>query len=53
MDIKAVKTDTCYKVALKEVKSLMMAEPDTPECEKLDVIVTLIEAEHFPMGIQS
>ena len=41
-----------YKAALKEIESLMMAGPDTPEGEKLDVMVTLIEAyeaKHFPI----
>jgi HTH-type transcriptional regulator / antitoxin HigA len=39
---------------LKEIESLMMAAPDTPEGEKLDVMVTLIEAfeaKHFPMDL--
>jgi len=41
-----------YEAALKEIESLMMADPDTPEGEKLDVTVTLIEAyeaKHFPI----
>jgi len=32
----------------------MMAEPDTVEGEKLDILVTLVEAyeaKHFPMGL--
>lgn len=44
MDIKPIKTDADYRTALKEVESLMMAEPNTPEGEKLDILVTLIEA---------
>ena len=51
MDIKPIKTDADYRAALKEIESLMMAGPDTPEGEKLDVMVTLIEAyeaKHFP-----
>jgi HTH-type transcriptional regulator/antitoxin HigA len=54
MDIKPIKTDADYQVALKEIESLMMAEPDSPEGEKLDVLVTLIEAyeaKHFPMDL--
>jgi len=50
--LSSVKTDADYRVALKEIESLMMAGPDTPEGEKLDVMVTLIEAyeaKHFPM----
>jgi HTH-type transcriptional regulator/antitoxin HigA len=54
MDIKPIKTDADYRAALKEVENLMMADPDTPDGEKLDVMVTLIEAyeaKHFPMEL--
>ncbi len=54
MDIKPIKTEADYRAALKEIESLMMAAPDTPEGEKLDVMVTLIEAyeaKHFPMDL--
>lgn len=54
MDIKPIKTDADYQAALKEIESLMMAEADSPEGEKLDVLVTLIEAyeaKHFPMDL--
>ncbi|MCP5274992.1 MAG: transcriptional regulator [Burkholderiales bacterium] len=54
MEIKPIKTDSDYRSALKEVESLMSAEPNTPEGEKLDVLVTLIEAyehKHFPLDL--
>ena len=54
MNIKPIKTDADYQMALKEIESLMMASPDTPEGEKLDVMVTLIEAyeaKHFPLDL--
>lgn len=54
MNIKPIKTDADYQAALKEIESLMMAEPDSPEGEKLDVLVTLVEAyetKHFPMDL--
>ena len=54
MDIKPIKTDADYRAALKEIESLMMAAPDTPEGEKLDVMTTLVEAyeaRHFPMDL--
>jgi len=54
MDIKPIKTDADYQTALKKIESLMMAEADSPEGEKLDVLVTLIEAyeaKHFPMDL--
>lgn len=50
-NITPIKTDADYRAALKEVASLMTAEPNTPEGEKLDILVTLIEAyehKHFP-----
>ncbi|MCB1935485.1 MAG: transcriptional regulator [Nitrosomonas sp.] len=54
MEIKPIKTDADYRAALKEVESLMSAEPNTPEGEKLDVLVTLIEVyehKHFPLDL--
>ncbi len=54
MDIKPIKTDTDYRATLKEVETLMMAKPNTPEGEKLDILVTLIEAferKHFPLDL--
>ena len=54
MDIKPIKTDADYRAALKEIESLMEAAADTPEGERLDVLVTLIEAyekKHFPMDL--
>lgn len=54
MDIKPVRTDTDYRAALKEIEALMKAAPDTPEGEKLDVLVTLVEAyeaKHYPLDL--
>ncbi len=54
MNIKPTKTDADYQAALKETETLMMAEPDTPEGEKLDVLATLIEAyeaKHYPLDL--
>jgi len=54
MNIRPIKTDQDYRLALSEVEALMMAEADTPEGEKLDVMVTLIEAyeaKHFPLDL--
>ena len=54
MDIKPIKTDADYRAALKEIELLMMAETDTPEGERLDVLVTLVEAyekRHFPLDL--
>lgn len=54
MDIRPIKTDADYRAALNDIENLMMAEPDTVEGEKLDILVTLVEAyeaEHFPMDL--
>lgn len=54
MDIKPVRTDTDYRAALREIEALMKAAPDTPEGEKLDVLVTLVEAyeaRHYPLDL--
>ncbi|MCC8997410.1 MAG: transcriptional regulator [Nitrosomonas sp.] len=54
MNIKPIKTDIDYHAALKEVELLMEAKSNTPEGEKLDVLVTLIEAyerKHFPLDL--
>lgn len=44
MEIRPIKTKADYRAALKEVEALMAAEPNSPEGERLDVLVTLIEA---------
>lgn len=52
MDIKPIRTDADYRVTLTTIETLMMAEPDTPQGEHLDVLVTLVEAyerKHFPL----
>ncbi len=54
MNIKPIKTDADYRAALKETETLMMAEAGSPEGEKLDVLVTLVEAyeaKHFPLDL--
>lgn len=54
MDIRPIKTDADYRAALNNIENLMMAEPDTIEGEKLDILVTLVEAyeaKHFPMDL--
>lgn len=54
MDIKPIRTETDYRQALAEIDGLMTAAPDTPEGEKLDVLVTLVEAyeaRHYPMDL--
>lgn len=54
MNIKPIKTKADYRAALKEIESLMMAKANTPEGERLDVLVTLVEAyerKHYPLDL--
>lgn len=54
MDIKPIKTRANYRAALKAVESLMDARANSPEGDRLDVLVTLIEAyerKQFPMDL--
>jgi HTH-type transcriptional regulator/antitoxin HigA len=52
MDIRPVRTESDYEAALAEIDRLMEAQPDTLEGERLDVLVTLVEAyeaRHHPI----
>lgn len=54
MDIKAIRTEDDYREALSEIEALMQASAGTPEGEKLDVLVTLVEAyerKHYPLDL--
>ena len=54
MDIKPVRTRAAYRAALKKIESLMRARRNSAAGERLDVLVTLVEAyerEHFPMEL--
>jgi HTH-type transcriptional regulator/antitoxin HigA len=52
MDIRPIRTKADHRWALKEVERLWDAQPGTPEGDRVDVLVTLIEtyeAKHFPI----
>ncbi|QHJ00358.1 transcriptional regulator [Xylophilus rhododendri] len=52
MEIQAVKDEASYRAALAEIDGLMTARLDTPEGDRLDVLVTLVqayEARHHPI----
>ena len=51
-ELKPIRTEADYQVALIEVERLWGAESGTPNGDRLDVLATLIdvyEAKHFPM----
>jgi len=54
MDIKPVRTKSDYRAALEKIEELMTARPGSPEGERLDLLVTLVEAyerKHFPLDL--
>ena len=54
MEIKPIRTKADYRAVLKEVEGLMSARPGSPQGQRLDVLVTLVEAyerKHFPMDL--
>lgn len=44
MDVKPIKNESDYDAALAEIADLMGARASTPEGDRLDVLVTLVEA---------
>ena len=53
MEIAPIKTRRDYQNALKRIEGLMRAKRGTPEGDRLDVLVTLVEAwerQHYPLG---
>lgn len=54
MDIKPIKTKSDYRTALEEIGALMHARPRTRAGDRLEVLVTLVEAyeaQHFPLDL--
>jgi len=52
MEIKPIRSETDYEVVLKEIEKLMQSQPGTPDGDRMDVLVTLVEsyeARHFPI----
>ncbi len=43
-EIKPIKTKKDYQAALKEIENLIDAKPNTPDGDRLDILVTLTEA---------
>jgi len=53
MDIRPIRTKADHRAALKEVERLWDTDPGTADGDRVDVLVTLIEAyeaRHFPIA---
>jgi len=54
MEIKPIKNTRDYRRTLKEIEGLMRARRNTPQGDRLDVLVTLVEAwevKHYPLDL--
>jgi HTH-type transcriptional regulator/antitoxin HigA len=54
MDVKPIRTLEDHRATLRDIELLMGAKPESSEGERLDVLVTLVEAyerQHFPMDL--
>jgi HTH-type transcriptional regulator/antitoxin HigA len=54
MDIAPIKSQRDYRRALKEIEGLMDARRNSPEGDRLDILVTLVEAwerKHYPLDL--
>lgn len=52
MDVTPIKAETDFRAALAEIECLWDAELETPEGDRLDILITLVEAyerRHHPM----
>ena len=52
MEIRPIKTESDYEATLAEIEKLWESGPDTPESDRLDILVTLVEAyetKHYPI----
>lgn len=53
MNIKPIKTEEDYNLALSKIEKLWGAKKDTPNGDELDVLITLVEAyemKHYPIA---
>ena len=54
MEIEPIKNQRDYRRTLKAIESLMTAKRNTPEGDRLDILVTLVEAweqKHYPLDL--
>ena len=56
MEIKPIKTDADCRLALKEIETLMSVADNTLDGEKMNVLVSLVEAyerKNYPLDLPS
>lgn len=54
MEIRPIRTENDYQEALREIELLFDAAENTTECDRLDILSTLVEAyekTHFPIEL--
>src|ERR1700733_6603021 len=54
MNLKPIRTPQDHEAALKEIESLWGADDGTPEGDRLDILLTLVDAyeeTHFPIDM--
>ncbi len=44
MEIKPIHSEDDYEAALKEIETLANSQPGTPEGDRVDVLITLVQA---------
>jgi HTH-type transcriptional regulator / antitoxin HigA len=52
LEPRPIRTEADYRAALNEIERLFDAEPNTIECDRLEVLTTLVEAyeqQHYPI----
>ncbi|RUT08494.1 hypothetical protein DSM106972_016620 [Dulcicalothrix desertica PCC 7102] len=44
IELRPIKTEADYRAALSEIEVLFDVQPNTPECDRLNILATLVEA---------
>ena len=54
MELRPLKTELDYQNALEEIETLFNAKPDSLECDRLDILTTLVEVyeqQNYPIDV--
>jgi HTH-type transcriptional regulator/antitoxin HigA len=54
MEIKPIRNEADYQATLKEIEALLDSQPGTPDGDRMEVLVTLVEAyeaRNFPVPV--